>query len=135
MFVLRLSTNKDEERYLSFFSIEIALAVFHLETPNLGKTIEQCPLISHIVTGSKRGRNIAEAYLSFGWIQSFNIPSMQIKEVAEELNISLRTVETHKSKILLKLGFSRITDLVKFAIKEGLAELWGFHHFTSPSWI
>lgn len=48
---------------------------------------------------------------------------LQIKEVAEELNISPRTVETHKSKILLKLGFSRITDLVKFAIKEGLAEL------------
>lgn len=48
---------------------------------------------------------------------------LQIKEVAEKLNISPRTVETHKSKILLKLGFSRITDLVKFAIKEGLAEL------------
>lgn len=48
---------------------------------------------------------------------------LQIKEVAKELNISPRTVETHKSKILLKLGFSRTTDLVKFAIKEGLAEL------------
>ncbi len=45
---------------------------------------------------------------------------LQIKEVADKLNISPRTVETHKSKILAKLGFSRLTDLIKYAIKEGL---------------
>lgn len=48
---------------------------------------------------------------------------LQTKEVADKLNVSPRTVETHKNKILLKLGFSRVTDLVKYAIKKGLVEL------------
>lgn len=48
---------------------------------------------------------------------------LQTKEVADELNISVRTVETHKSKVLAKLGFSRMTDLIKYAIKEGLTVL------------
>lgn len=48
---------------------------------------------------------------------------LQTKEVADKLNVSPRTVETHKNKILLKLGFSRATDLVKYAIRAGLVEL------------
>lgn len=43
-----------------------------------------------------------------------------LKEIAEKLGISPRTVETHKNNILNKLGFSRITDLIKYALREGL---------------
>ncbi|CAK7047326.1 response regulator transcription factor [Petrimonas sulfuriphila] len=46
-----------------------------------------------------------------------------MKEIASRLCISIRTVETHKSNILAKLGFSNLVDLVKFAIKEGLVEI------------
>lgn len=45
---------------------------------------------------------------------------LQLKEIGEQLNISPRTVETHKNNILTKLGFSRISDLIKYAVKEGL---------------
>ncbi|HHT22518.1 MAG TPA: response regulator transcription factor [Bacteroidales bacterium] len=46
-----------------------------------------------------------------------------VKEIAEQLCISTRTVETHKSNILHKLGFSNVVDLVKYGIKEGIVVL------------
>lgn len=44
-------------------------------------------------------------------------------QIAEKLNISIRTVETHKTSILKKLGLNNIVDLVKFAIKNKIIEL------------
>lgn len=46
-----------------------------------------------------------------------------VKEIADKLNISPRTVETHKSNMLEKLGFSRTIDLIKYAIKNGIVEI------------
>lgn len=46
-----------------------------------------------------------------------------VKEIASKLNISPRTVETHKANILEKLGFSRTIDLIKYAIKNGIVEI------------
>ncbi|NLO72391.1 MAG: response regulator transcription factor [Porphyromonadaceae bacterium] len=45
---------------------------------------------------------------------------MQLKEIGEKLNISPRTVESHKNNMFTKLGFSRMIDLIKYAVKEGL---------------
>ncbi len=45
------------------------------------------------------------------------------KEVAEELFISIKTVETHKTHILDKLGLKNTAELVKYAIKKGLIVL------------
>jgi two-component system response regulator NreC len=42
------------------------------------------------------------------------------KEVAEQLVISVKTVETHKSNIMEKLGLKTRPDLVKYALKKGL---------------
>ncbi|MBI3482490.1 MAG: response regulator transcription factor [Bacteroidetes bacterium] len=42
------------------------------------------------------------------------------KEVADELFISTKTVDTHKSHILDKLGLKNTAELVKYAIKNGL---------------
>jgi DNA-binding NarL/FixJ family response regulator len=48
---------------------------------------------------------------------------LSYKEVAGQLNISTRTVETHKNNILEKLELKNTIELVKFAIKNKLAEL------------
>jgi DNA-binding NarL/FixJ family response regulator len=40
------------------------------------------------------------------------------KEVAVTLGISVKTVETHRAKIMRKLGISSIVDLVRFAVRE-----------------
>jgi len=42
------------------------------------------------------------------------------KEIAENLIISVKTVETHKSHLMEKLGLKSRPELVKFAMKKGL---------------
>jgi len=43
-------------------------------------------------------------------------------EIAEKLNISERTVETHRVNILSKLGLKSRAELVRFAIDNGLVK-------------
>lgn len=45
------------------------------------------------------------------------------KELAEILFISIKTVETHKTNILEKLGLKNSTDLVKYAIKNSIISI------------
>lgn len=42
------------------------------------------------------------------------------KEIAEQLIISVKTVESHKSNLMEKLGLKTRPELVKFALKKGL---------------
>lgn len=46
-----------------------------------------------------------------------------LKEIAEELFISVKTVESHKMHIQDKLGLTNAAQLVKYAIEHGLIEL------------
>lgn len=43
------------------------------------------------------------------------------KEIATALEIAVRTVETHRAKILSKLGFHSLADLIHYAIRHGIA--------------
>jgi DNA-binding NarL/FixJ family response regulator len=40
------------------------------------------------------------------------------KEIAAELGITLRTVETHRAKIMLKLGLHSLAELIHYAIRN-----------------
>jgi DNA-binding NarL/FixJ family response regulator len=42
------------------------------------------------------------------------------KEIAAQLEISARTVETHRANLLRKLEVRSVAQLVRIAIKEGL---------------
>lgn len=44
------------------------------------------------------------------------------KEVAAELGISVRTIETHRTRIMLKLGIHSVSELVHYAIRNGIVE-------------
>ncbi len=44
------------------------------------------------------------------------------KEIAEDLAISHRTVQTHRSNLLEKLGLKNTAALVKFAVSMGLVD-------------
>jgi len=45
------------------------------------------------------------------------------KQIADRLNLSVKTVETHRRKITEKLNINGIAELTKFAIREGLTSL------------
>ena len=45
------------------------------------------------------------------------------KEIAEELFISVKTVETHKTHILMKLGLNNNSELIRYAIKNKIVSL------------
>ena len=43
------------------------------------------------------------------------------KEVAAQLGITVRTVETHRAKIMLKLGLHSLAELIHYALRQGIA--------------
>lgn len=45
------------------------------------------------------------------------------REIAEELGIQLKTVDSHRRRILKKLGLRNNAELTRFAIRHGLIEL------------
>ncbi|MGX5816583.1 response regulator [Chitinophaga lutea] len=47
--------------------------------------------------------------------------ALSSQQIADQLHISLRTVETHRSNIIQKLGVKNTAGLVKEAIRRGLA--------------
>ena len=48
---------------------------------------------------------------------------LSYKETASKLNISPRTVETHRNTIMEKLGLHSLAELIKFAIRAGIVKL------------
>jgi len=47
------------------------------------------------------------------------------KEIAALLGITVRTVETHRAKIMLKLGLHSLAELVHYAVRHGIATVQG----------
>lgn len=48
------------------------------------------------------------------------IAGVRLTDIAAELNLSIKTVSTHKSRILLKMNMTSDTDLIRYAIAKGL---------------
>jgi len=48
-----------------------------------------------------------------------------VSDIAAKLNLSVKTVSTHKSNLMQKLGLSNQTELVRYALKHGLADPLG----------
>ena len=45
------------------------------------------------------------------------------KQIADQLNISPRTVDTHKRNIFLKLGINNTVEMVQYAMKKGIIRI------------
>jgi DNA-binding NarL/FixJ family response regulator len=44
------------------------------------------------------------------------------REIAQVLGISVRTVEAHRARIMLKLDLQSVTGLVRYAVRNGIIE-------------
>lgn len=47
---------------------------------------------------------------------------MQPTQIADSLSLSIKTISTHKVRLMKKLGARNAADLLRFAIRHGLAE-------------
>ena len=45
-----------------------------------------------------------------------------VSDIAHKLNLSVKTVSTHKANLMHKLGLANAAELVRYAIKHGLAD-------------
>jgi two-component system response regulator NreC len=45
------------------------------------------------------------------------------KEISDQLDISIRTVETHKNHIMKKLELKSTVELIKYAIRNKIVEV------------
>lgn len=52
--------------------------------------------------------------------------------IASDLNLSIKTVSTHKSNLKIKLGAASTADLVRYALKHGLGEKYLVHGGSRP---
>ena len=77
----------------------------------LGKTIPRNKRDSSGLTPKEKEvlQLIAEGYSS--------------KDIAKSFNLSLNTIHVHRNNIMKKLGIHKQAELVRFAIKEGIAQL------------
>ncbi len=48
---------------------------------------------------------------------------MSAKEIADHLNLGIKTVETHRRNMMQKLKMNSIAELTKYAVREGLVSL------------
>lgn len=56
--------------------------------------------------------------------QVFNmlVRGMGLTEIGQELSLSVKTISTHKTHILHKMGIANSGELIRYAITHGLAE-------------
>ena len=46
-----------------------------------------------------------------------------VKHIASQLYLSIRTVHTHRTKIMKKLNIQSVAELTKYALREGMTSL------------
>jgi len=91
--------------YLSPDVAEIVVKDYHTQLPGPGQSVFS------VLTAREREvlQLIAEG--------------KRTSEIADLLNISIKTVDTHRQQIMRKLGTRSVAELTKIAIRDGLASL------------
>jgi DNA-binding NarL/FixJ family response regulator len=92
----------------TFFAPDVAKAFFEEFVQNGGRLTDTGPKPL-----SARERQVLQLIVQ-------GLPN---KQVAAQLELSVRTVEKHRQRVMRKLGVRRATELVKFAVTRGWVDL------------
>ncbi len=106
---------------------ELRMALIHVLNgdPYISPSVSK-PFVSEWIHSGKGGEQIgAEVELTEREksVMKLLAEGYANKEVAEMLHISVKTVETHRSRILEKTGVRNLAELVKYAIRKGMVDL------------
>jgi RNA polymerase sigma factor (sigma-70 family) len=50
------------------------------------------------------------------------VRGFSLREIAEQLGLSVKTIDTYKTRVMEKLGFSKKNELIAYAVKQGLLD-------------
>ncbi len=108
---------------------ELVVAIKEIYQGNeyFSKTIADIILKSY-VHSARRGKKVSDDKIENltnreREILHLIVEGLTNNELSEKLNISIRTVETHKTSIMRKLNLNSTVELVKFALKNKIIEL------------
>lgn len=107
-------------------SEELKTAIRVVETGE----IYLCPqaariIVNHHVTRSANDKVAEAPHLTPRELETLQLiaEGKTAKEIAARLDVSIKTIETHRSRIMEKVGLRTVAELTKYAIKTGLTPL------------
>ena len=50
------------------------------------------------------------------------VRGFSLREIAEQLGLSVKTIDTYKTRVMEKLGFSKKNELITYVVKQGFLE-------------
>lgn len=86
-------------------------------SPNISEYVVK-GFLSGINSNKKTGRKDGELSSREKEIMQLIAEGFSTREIAEQLDISVHTVNTHRKSIMGKLGVHRQSDLIRYALKE-----------------
>lgn len=87
-----------------------------------------CPEVNTIVLGSMRPKGLSRTSDEARKLSSqerevlrYIAQGLRTKEIAVQLNISVKTAETYRLRLMKKLNLFSVAELTRYAIREGIA--------------
>lgn len=88
------------------------------------------PQVADVVISDYRKQLMDKEYSAHSVLTKKELEILQLfaegkttKEIAHLLSVSIKTIETHRSRVMEKLDMHSIAELTKFAVREGLTSL------------
>ncbi|MBN1994742.1 MAG: response regulator transcription factor [Anaerolineae bacterium] len=91
----------------------------------LSPPISRAVIDNYVSRAETRGRDSSQDLLTSREREVLQLlaEGLANREIAQQLNISVKTVETHRSNMMSKLNLTGKTELVKYALRKGWAAL------------
>jgi DNA-binding NarL/FixJ family response regulator len=101
-------------------AVEVVAENRHFFASRVAELILREYLTGNTVPATTGKRTVSQLTEREGEVMRLLADGKTSKQVAMQLQISIRTVESHRINISRKLGFSSIADLVRYAIRNGI---------------